>query len=55
MVTISDGAPRCTCPDHLIRRRNCKHIKVVLAKLRILGEEDKWHEVRAWGPAWGPC
>jgi hypothetical protein len=28
-VTLKDGAPRCTCPDHEIRGAKCKHIFAV--------------------------
>lgn len=45
-VTLSDAGCSCSCPDHHFRRHDCKHIKVILAKLHIVEEPEKWAEVR---------
>lgn len=46
-VTLSNGKPHCSCPDHRFRRHDCKHIKLVLAKLRIQRRPKDWFEVRS--------
>ncbi|PNW76621.1 hypothetical protein CHLRE_11g467742v5 [Chlamydomonas reinhardtii] len=43
-VTLSDAGCSCSCPDHHFRRHDCKHIKVILAKLHIVEEPEKWAE-----------
>ncbi|PNW76622.1 hypothetical protein CHLRE_11g467743v5 [Chlamydomonas reinhardtii] len=43
-VTLSNGKPHCSCPDHRFRRHDCKHIKLVLAKLRIQRRPKDWFE-----------
>jgi len=29
------GSWTCTCPDHIYRMRNCKHIRLVIDRLRV--------------------
>ncbi|KAG2427576.1 hypothetical protein HXX76_012230 [Chlamydomonas incerta] len=43
-VTLSDAKSNCTCPDHRFRRRDCKHIKLVRAKLQIQRQPGNWFE-----------
>ncbi|KAG2446873.1 hypothetical protein HYH02_008029 [Chlamydomonas schloesseri] len=44
-VVLSDAKRTCTCPDHRFRRHDCKHIKLVLAKLHIPRQPKRWREV----------
>ncbi|GBF98448.1 hypothetical protein Rsub_11093 [Raphidocelis subcapitata] len=40
-----DGKKRsCECPDHRIRKRDCKHIKLVMQQLGVGGALDSWPE-----------
>jgi uncharacterized Zn finger protein len=34
------GEWRCTCPDFLFRKRECKHIRAVKEKLGKRGDEE---------------
>lgn len=38
---------KCQCLDHRIRKRDCKHIRLVLKALNIDDEPDKWKHATA--------
>src|SRR6478609_1826872 len=37
--------PECSCPDHKVRKRTCKHIYFVCGKVIRLVEPDEWCQV----------
>lgn len=47
-VELKDPAPSCQCVDYRIRRRICKHQKLVLLQLGIPDQPQDWYKV--WSP-----
>lgn len=45
-VTLAEDKRTCQCMDFRIRRRDCKHIKLVLQQLGISASPGDWHQVR---------
>lgn len=45
VVTLSDDKHSCKCMDFRIRRRECKHIKLVLQQLGVAKHPEDWHQV----------
>lgn len=43
-VVLADDKPSCQCMDFRIRRRECKHIKLVLQQLGISSSPADWHQ-----------
>lgn len=43
-VELKDPAPSCQCVDFRIRRRMCKHQKLVLTQLGIPDKPQDWHQ-----------
>ena len=46
-VELADERHTCQCPDFRMRRRACKHIKLVLQQLGISENSQDWHKVQA--------
>jgi len=44
-VELKDPAPTCQCVDYRIRKRICKHQKLVLLQLGIPDKPQDWHKV----------
>lgn len=44
-VDLASQGHTCQCPDFRMRKRACKHIKLVLQQLSLSDSHD-WHEVR---------
>lgn len=36
----------CQCPDFRVRKRSCKHIKLVLQQLGLSEDSGGWHKVK---------
>ena len=45
-VIVSDAARKCQCMDCRIRKRDCKHIKLILNSLGIADSPTQWRQVR---------
>eukprot|EP01024_Parvocaulis_polyphysoides_P058613 TRINITY_DN6310_c0_g1_i1.p1 TRINITY_DN6310_c0_g1~~TRINITY_DN6310_c0_g1_i1.p1 ORF type:complete len:297 (+),score=31.38 TRINITY_DN6310_c0_g1_i1:105-893(+) len=41
---LNSGERKCQCPDHRIRKRDCKHIQLLLADLEVEEQPSKWKE-----------
>lgn len=56
VVSLSDGGVRkCQCMDHRVRKRDCKHIRLILGRLGIAADSsDDWRQVRARHPTHTP-
>lgn len=50
-ITLSDEKKKCTCIDHRCRKRDCKHILLVLSQLGILDEAETWEQGSTWREA----
>ena len=44
-VELKDPAPTCQCVDYRIRKRICKHQKLVLLQLGIPDQPQDWDKV----------
>ncbi len=49
-VVLADDKPSCQCMDFRIRRRECKHIKLVLQQLDISSSPADWHQASLLSP-----
>ncbi|KAK3285382.1 hypothetical protein CYMTET_7011 [Cymbomonas tetramitiformis] len=43
VVTLANDSQKCQCPDFRIRKRHCKHIRLVLEQLKISDRPNEWH------------
>ncbi|GIL42283.1 hypothetical protein Vafri_304 [Volvox africanus] len=43
-VRLSDERRSCQCMDCRVRKRDCKHIRLILEKLQISDKPSQWHE-----------
>ena len=43
-VTLSDEKRSCQCVDHRIRKRDCKHIKLILKQLNCTETPNDWFD-----------
>lgn len=43
-VLLSDEKRKCQCLDHRLRKRDCKHIKLVLKQLETSDDPDNWFD-----------
>lgn len=45
-VVFCDKGRSCACMDYRLRRRDCKHIRLVAQQLGVeLGSGNEWHQV----------
>ena len=43
-IVLTDDKRKCQCLDHRLRRRDCKHIKLVLRQLETADSPENWFE-----------
>ena len=43
-VLLSDEKRKCQCLDHRLRKRDCKHIKLVLKQLETSDDPENWFD-----------
>lgn len=46
-VELANARHTCQCPDFRVRKRSCKHIKLVLQQLGLSEDSGDWHKVQA--------
>ncbi|KAF6250584.1 hypothetical protein COO60DRAFT_796953 [Scenedesmus sp. NREL 46B-D3] len=44
VVKLSDAQRSCTCMDHRMRRRDCKHIRLILEQLAVADAPQDWEQ-----------